>query len=170
MTRQKSTEHYKCRRMQGAAGSNGRPSTVHVECLNVCLWAEGLHTRSHPRNPIFPVRNCTAPFRPLRWTRSHCICQHNPQIHDALVQYRHEFKSSVTVQIGILHSLSQPTISTSPLLWNRRSPTFCFSDEEVEMSVRKWLLLTSPTSTAKFLNSCQDGKKSISVVGDYVGK
>jgi hypothetical protein len=52
MTRQKSTQHYKCRRMQGAAGSFGRPSTVHVECLNVCLWAEGLHTRSHPRNPI----------------------------------------------------------------------------------------------------------------------
>ena len=92
-----------------------------------------------------------------------------PKYIDALVQYQHECKSSVTVQIWILHSLSQTTISTSSLLWNRRPPTFCFSDE-VEMAVRKWLRLISPTSTAKFLNSCQDGKKSISVVGDYVGK
>jgi len=109
MTGQKSTEHYKCRctqlrrRLSEAAGSIGRPSTVHAECLNVCLWTEGLHVRSHPCNPVFPVRSSTTRFCSLRWTRSHCIVSIIPKYIDALVQYRHQFKSSVTVQIWILH-------------------------------------------------------------------
>jgi hypothetical protein len=48
--------------------------------------------------------------------------------------------------------------------------SLCVSDEEMGITVRKWLRLISLTSIAKFLNSCQDGKESISVEGDYVGK
>lgn len=45
-----------------------------------------------------------------------------PKYIDALVQYQHEVKRSVMVQVWILHSLSQTTISTSSLLWNRATP------------------------------------------------
>jgi hypothetical protein len=36
----------------------------------------------------------------------------------------------------------------------------------MEMTFSKWLRHISPTSAAKFLNSCKNGKKSISVVGE----
>lgn len=126
--------------------------------------------RSYPRNLFFQSEVAQSDFVPCLGQGATVFVSIIPKYVDALVQYRHVFRSSVTVQIRILHSLSQTTISTSSLLWNRRPLTFCFRDEEVETAVRKWLRLICPTSTAKFLNSCQDGKKSISVVGDYVGK
>jgi hypothetical protein len=79
------------------------------------------------------------------------------------VSLRYKFGFCIAITKNHFHFLTTVESATPP-------PTFCFSDGEMEMTVRKWLRLISPTSTAKFLNSCQDGKKSISVVGDYVGK
>jgi hypothetical protein len=153
MTRQKSAEHYKCRR----GGSVGQMAVSAASAL--CVWSV------YGRRDSICVRILITLFFRSEVAQSDfvpCVGQGVtvfvsiiPKYIDALVQYRHEVKRSVTVQIWILHSLSQTTISTSSLLWNRRPLTFCFIDEEVETAVRKWLRLISPTSTAKFLNSCQ---------------